>query len=158
MARSMAASRQAGYWRSRELYILIWRQPEEDSLLYRMELEHRTSNPTPTVTHLLQQGHSPSSVTCYGPSIQIHGGRPYSNHHTRVSPHNRADTESEDVYLQGQCTGAEAEGLEVLGLSQLHVPFEASWGYRWGPISNKTKQNKTKQPERETHMQWHQES
>jgi hypothetical protein len=50
-----------------KFYILIQRQTEEDCpfrwlggsfLLHRIEPEHRTSRPTQTVTHFLQQGHT----------------------------------------------------------------------------------------------------
>ena len=52
------------------------RQPVEESLPYWMELEHRTSKPTPTETHFLQDrpysntDTPPNSVTPCGSSFQ----------------------------------------------------------------------------------------
>ena len=43
-------------------YISIQRQPGGASLPPWMELEHRTSKPTPTVTHFLQQSHTHSNT------------------------------------------------------------------------------------------------
>jgi hypothetical protein len=63
IAGSIAACKQTWCWRNQEFYILILRQPRGDWLLqvtrsrllipHWMELDHRTSKPTPTVTHIL---------------------------------------------------------------------------------------------------------
>jgi hypothetical protein len=61
-------------------------------LLPWAELNHRTSEPTPKVTHFLQQGHTysnkntpPNSTPCR-PIIQtqIYGSQTYSNHYNYI--------------------------------------------------------------------------
>ena len=44
----------------------------DPQVLERADLSFLTSKPTPTMTHFLQQGHTPpDSATLYGPSIQM---------------------------------------------------------------------------------------